>query len=166
MIECRPAQLSDHSQLMELLERLQGSRFANYVSSTKQELEAYLLNSLQFPHQCVLLVSIWDGVLCGISAMMMVMPPSIARIPVVLEQDRHCFIHAAYIDPGIKGNRVPLAVGKNQWETMKRWALDRGANFIYGNSRLDGHFDAWARRYGLIKQHVVIGTHLKEATHG
>lgn len=166
MIECRPARMSDYPGLIELLRRIQNSRFAKYLPSTEQELEAYLLNSLQFPMQCVLLVSLWEDVLVGITAMMMIMPPSVGRIPVVMEQDRQCFIHAAYIDPGIKGRRVPLAVGTNQWETMKRWALDRGATFIYGNSRLDGHFDAWARRYGLTKQHVIIGTRLKEAADG
>lgn len=165
MVIVKDAGVEDWQALKHLHAKLQMDKARNYISCSLEELESFLLNSKLFP-QVKLLVVEWDRRIAGLAAMMLIDAPQMGQTGVYAQRVRHVFIHAAYVPSwvGVK-ERVPREAGPKLWEAMEGWSKQMGACFIYGNVRLDGNFNAFERKYGLKKQHVVIGKNL-EVTSG
>lgn len=170
MITVRPAELNDWESLKDLHYKLQRDKARNYISCNINELEAFFLNSKLFP-QVRLLVVDWQirpgwNTVVGLAAMMAIETPRMGDTGVYRNRVIHCFIHAAYVPSWVIPDRmnkmrVPPEAGPELWKHMEEWARSVGACFIYGNVRLDGNFRAFEKRYGLKKQHIVIGKELK-----
>ena len=153
-----PADLDDWTGLNEVRDRLEASKFSAYVSATRDELRALLCNSILLPHAVGLLVARYRTIACGMAALLLVQAPRPGTPGVATKP--HGFIHSVYIDPSVAGMMIPPAVGAAVFAGIEKWSRDRGADYVYGNVRLDGHFDALYRKYGLVKQHYVIGKEL------
>lgn len=185
ILKCRNATLNDWPQIKDLHARLQTDKARNYIASTIEELEAFLVNSITFP-QVSLLVLEWEmekgTYLVGIAAMMLIQAPQLGQIGVHNKLAVHCFIHAVYIPSWIRATtgeklRVPLQHGVDggsdqdagalMWNSMVAWAEAHNASYIYGNIRLDGNFGAFEKKYGLTKRFTIIGKEIgNEVKHG
>lgn len=170
VITIRAAGMDDWDRLKDLHFRLQTDKARNYISCSLPELESYFLNSKLFP-QITLMVVDWQirpgwNAVVGLAAMMLIDAPQLSQTGVYAKPVRHCFIHAAYVPSWVMPDRmeklkVPSECGPELWKAMEGWAKKHGACFIYGNVRLDGNFAAFEKKYGLKKQHVVIGKNLE-----
>ena len=161
-ITAAPATIDDWLGIKACIARLRASRFSQYVSSTNQEAEGFFVNSRQFPDKVGFLILKWGDYVIGVVALLAIDAPKPGTIGVYTELVRHCFIHSVYIDPWIPvdpGRRiqVPMEAGKVFYAAIENWGRVRGATFIYGNVREDGHFDAFFRKFGLRVQHKVVG---------
>ena len=160
-ITAAPATIDDWPGIKACIARLRASRFSSYVSSTDQEAEGFFVNSRQFPDKVGFLILKWGAHVCGVVALLAIDAPKPGTIGVYTELVRHCFIHSVYIDPWVPTlggkRRIPMEAGKVFYEAIENWGRTRGATFIYGNVREDGHFDAFLRKFGLRVQHKVVG---------
>lgn len=166
VITIRPANVDDWERLKDLHFRLQTDKARNYISCSLSELESFLVNSKMFP-QIHLLIVDWQirpgwNTIAGLAAMMAIEAPRMGDMGVYRGKVVHAFIHAAYVPSYVIPDRmhklkVPKDAGIELWKAMEGWARSIGACFIYGNVRLDGNFAAFEKKYGLKKQHIVIG---------
>lgn len=156
MIEARPARFEDWPDIEHILLRLSSSRFSAWLSSSPQETQCFLMHSLMLPQSVGLLVEHWDGIPIGICALLLVDSPR-AGVPGI-GVARHGFIHSVFIDPTtIKGARVPSEAGTIMMDAIEKWCQERQANYVFGNVRMDGHFEALLKKFGMEKMHMVVG---------
>jgi len=156
MIEARPARFEDWQDIEHVLLRLSSSRFSAWLSCNRQETQYFLMHSLCLPQSVGLLVEHWDGEPIGLCALLLVDSPR-AGVPGI-GVARHGFIHSVFVDPcTVKGARVPSEAGHVMMEAIENWCKERGAGYVYGNVRMDGHFEALHKKFGMIRQHMVVG---------
>jgi hypothetical protein len=151
----RLAALDDWTDIKSLWCRFQKSKATNYIHASLDDLGMYLVNGLVYPHQVALLVGEMDDSLISFCSICAVTNPQLSAPS--LQPRYHGFIHSIYVESSLpSGDKVPRKAGMKFLEDIENWARERNCEYLFGNVRMDGSFNALYRKYGFEKTHLVI----------
>lgn len=154
--ESRAACLDDWSELCDLVRTLRNSPAGDYISTTLEDMELALVNSIspQVPFRLQVLTDggqeVMGYAMCVITKAMNL--ASNAGPDLTLQ----CGVHSFFLLPEVTWNGgIVLRDG------IESYAREQGCNFVYGNVRHGGPLNLWSRKYGYEPMWTAIGKELK-----
>lgn len=153
--EVRVATINDWTAIKALAETVQPKAQKN-IDINEHTLQQYLVNALAHPDHLSFLVlervddrnGIEDRWVCGM------MPVHIQPTPVLkaagIPWSTPAFVPFVYIGCNDK------CAGALMLHSLDEWCRQHGAQFVYGNVREDGPFQAWDKVYGFKVLHKTV----------
>lgn len=154
----RPVELADWESLCKMVRFISLSpKFSKILAVDEAKMEVALVNSrlpdkmspirLQVVHSASKVV--------GYAIIYICQPPA-TDIPGCLIGPSQCFIHSMFVYPDA-GKEAGLVLIQGIEEFGKSF----GAKLLYGNVRMDGHFGAIKRKYGMKPLYIAIGKEIE-----